>query len=105
MTTRIDGLNPLSTSRTLHGQGAAGIDGASGDRHSGPEAASGRQDNVTLSYRGRVVAEAAQAVMAARDVRTERVAAVKAAIADGTYRSDSRAIAARLLASGSFDVE
>lgn len=97
---RIDGLNPLATSRTLQGQGANGIDGAR-DRNgaNGAEAANG-QDHVSLSNRGRVVAEAARAVSQAPDVRADKIAALKAAIADGTYGSDSRYIAERLLATG-----
>ncbi|MGE5596184.1 MAG: flagellar biosynthesis anti-sigma factor FlgM [Hyphomicrobiales bacterium] len=100
---RIDGLNPLATSRTLSGQGANGVEG-SRDRD-GSQAADGVSsglDNVNLSRRGRIVAEAARAVHQAPDVRADRVAALKAAIADGTYSSDSREIAARLLATGTF---
>jgi negative regulator of flagellin synthesis FlgM len=59
----------------------------------------GRYDDVTLSNRGRVVALAARAVAASPDVRAEKVAALKAAIADGNYGSDARAIARRLLPS------
>lgn len=103
--TRIEGLNPLGTSRTLQGQGAGHVDGNGHDHEGGPESASGRQDLVSLSSRGRVVAEAARAVALARDVRSEKVAALRAAILDGTYRSDSREIAARLLSSGSFGQE
>jgi flagellar biosynthesis anti-sigma factor FlgM len=47
-----------------------------------------------------VVAEAARAVSQSRDVRSEKVAALKAAIANGTYRSNAREIAERLVANG-----
>jgi flagellar biosynthesis anti-sigma factor FlgM len=99
--TRIDGLGSLATSRTMQGNAAQGIDGGEG----GPgasEKANGRQDNISVSGRSRMVANAARAVHDAPDVRAERVAALKASIADGTYASDSRAIAERLLRSGSF---
>jgi flagellar biosynthesis anti-sigma factor FlgM len=46
------------------------------------------------------MAEAARAVSESRDVRAEKVAALKAAIANGTYSSNAREIAARLLADG-----
>jgi negative regulator of flagellin synthesis FlgM len=102
--TRIDGLNPLITSRTMQGQGANGVDGArDGHGSDGAEGVNGRQDNVSLSNRGRVVAEAARAVANSSEVRAERVAALKAAIADGTYTSDARQIATRLIATGTFE--
>ncbi len=99
--TRIDGLNPLGTSRTLPGQGAPGVEGPS-DRKGAAERAEGRQDLVSLSSRGRIVALAAHAVAQTREVRAERVAALRAAIADGSYRSDAREIAERLLTGGGF---
>jgi negative regulator of flagellin synthesis FlgM len=103
--TRIEGLNPLGTSRTMQGQAPPGVDGPAGDRNGGAERAEGRQDLVSLSSRGRIVAEAASAVALARDVRAEKVAALKAAIADGSYRSDAREIAERLLTGGGFFAE
>ena len=102
--TRIDGLNPLSTSRTMSGQSAQNVDGAEGDG-SKANAASGRQDVLAVSDRGRVVAVAAQAVGQSPDVRAAKVAALKAAIADGTYVSNARDIAERLLASGGLRIE
>jgi negative regulator of flagellin synthesis FlgM len=98
--TRIDGLNPLSTSRTLNGSPTPGIDAGDNDRADGAGKAGGRQDVIALSHRGRIVAEAAAAVAGARDVRTEKVLALKAAIADGSYTSNARDIAERLYASG-----
>ncbi|WBL35002.1 flagellar biosynthesis anti-sigma factor FlgM [Tepidiforma flava] len=62
--------------------------------------ARGSHDVLSLSPRVRVIAEAARAVSEARDVRAEKVAALKAAIANGTYTSNARDIAARLLANG-----
>lgn len=95
--TRIDGLNPLATSRTGAGAPSQGVDGAGYDAQAA-ERADGKHDNVSLSNRGRVVAVAAHAVAQAPEVRAERVAALKAAIADGSYGSDARAIAQRLFA-------
>ncbi len=101
--TRIDGLNPLSTSRTMGGQASTGVDPSDGDKSTGA-AAGGRQDVLAVSDRGRVVATAARAVHESHDVRSEKVAMLKAAIADGTYKSNAREIAERLLANGGFGI-
>ncbi|MEO8538506.1 MAG: flagellar biosynthesis anti-sigma factor FlgM [bacterium] len=98
---RIDGLNLSGTS--LNPTGATG--GASSAAGSSPEAdaaikARGRQDVINLSNRGRIVAEAARAVSSSSDVRAEKVAALKAAIANGNYQSNAREIAERLIANG-----
>ncbi len=97
---RIDGLN-LSGASMNPASAAGGASGAPGS----PEAeaalkARGRQDVLNLSNRGRIVAEAARAVADSRDVRAEKVAALKAAIANGSYSSNAREIAERLVANG-----
>ncbi len=97
---RIDGLNLGGTH--LNPAGAAGSAGHAGQA-GGADAAPGSRaarDVLSLSPRGRIVAEAARAVAESRDVRAEKVAALKAAIANGTYSSNAREIAARLLANG-----
>ncbi|MBI5948342.1 MAG: flagellar biosynthesis anti-sigma factor FlgM [Chloroflexi bacterium] len=99
---RIDGLNPLSTSRTRENRETGAVDGGAGHRSQSAEKAASGLDQVSLSGRGRGVARAAAAVLAAPDVREARVAALKAAIAGGTYNPDPADVAARLLASGSF---
>jgi flagellar biosynthesis anti-sigma factor FlgM len=97
---RIDGLNLGGTHlNPAGGPGAAGQAAQSGSAQ-GANGARAAQDVLTLSPRGRIVAEAARAVAEARDVRAEKVAALKAAIASGTYSSNAREIAARLLADG-----
>ena len=65
-----------------------------------PQNARGRQDVINLSHRGRIVAEAARAVHTSSDVREAKVAALKAAIANGSYSSNAREIAERLVANG-----
>jgi negative regulator of flagellin synthesis FlgM len=97
---RIDGLN--LSGANLNPASATGVSGAGHDSAATEAAlkARGRQDAISLSNRGRLVAEAAQAVAASRDVRAERVAALKAAIANGTYSSNAREIAERLYANG-----
>ena len=96
---RIDGLN-LSGANLIPASAAAA--GGSHDPAAAEAAlkARGRQDAVSLSNRGRLVAEAAQAVAASRDVRAEKVATLKAAIANGNYSSNAREIAERLFANG-----
>ncbi|MGE3076049.1 MAG: flagellar biosynthesis anti-sigma factor FlgM [Dehalococcoidia bacterium] len=96
---RIDGLN--LSGANLNPAHAAGA-GSSQDAAAAEAAlkARGRQDAVSLSNRGRLVAEAAHAVATSRDVRAEKVAALKAAIANGTYSSNAREIAERLFANG-----
>lgn len=97
--TRIDGLNPLATSRTTAGMASPGIE--SDERTAaGSTGPAGRQDVLSVSNRGRLMAVAATAVGQSRDVRSEHVATLKAAIADGSYRSNARDIASRLLADG-----
>lgn len=97
---RIDGLN--LTGASMNPASAAGAAGAAGSpaEQEAAARARGRQDVLNLSDRGRVVAEAASAVANSRDVRAEKVAALKAAIANGTYSSNAREIAARLIANG-----
>jgi flagellar biosynthesis anti-sigma factor FlgM len=55
---------------------------------------------LALSDRGRVVGVAALAVAQSPDTRAAKVAALTASIADGTYTSNARAIAERLMATG-----
>lgn len=96
---RIDGINPLATSRTQSGSAAAGA-GSVGTGHGPDGSGEGRHDALSVSERGRLVARAALAVQSAASVRQERVAALKAAIAAGTYHVDAEAIARRLIANG-----
>lgn len=95
----IESHNPLATSRL--GQGLPVGDSARAGRTTAEEAAAtGHADLATISNRGRFVASAIQAVVDAPDVRADRVAELQAAIADGTYHSNARAIATRLAAGG-----
>lgn len=96
---RIDGLN--LSGANLNAAGAAGaVSAGSSAESEAAQKARGRQDVLALSNRGRFVAEAAHAVASSREVRAEKVAALKAAIANGTYSSNAREIAERLIANG-----
>jgi negative regulator of flagellin synthesis FlgM len=63
---------------------------------SGP-AAPRSPDAVSISDSARSLAAAHRAVADAPDVREDRVSALKAAIADGTYTVNSRNLASKLL--------
>ncbi len=102
--TRIDGLNPLTTSRTNQGQSSQGIAGGT-DRDGDVGHVAGPQDNITLSSRSRIVAEVAAHVASAPDVRAAKVAELRAAIAGGTYSVNAAEISARLFATGTFGAE
>ncbi len=97
---RIDGLNLTGASLTPASAAGATLGTGSTAEQEAAARARGRQDVLNLSDRGRVVAEAAAAVANSRDVRAEKVATLKAAIANGTYSSNAREIAERLLANG-----
>jgi negative regulator of flagellin synthesis FlgM len=99
---RIDGQPPILTGRAAEGRALtpAGDDAI---RDGGSERPGGRQDHVSLSDRARLVSLAARAVDHSSDVRAEKVAALKAAIANGSYQADATGVANRLLRGGSFD--
>lgn len=97
---RIDGMNSLGTSRTQAGAAAGAADASRASRSAaGADPLAGPQDKISLSGRSRVVAEATAAVNSARDVRSEKVAALKASIANGTYSADPMQLATRMLSS------
>lgn len=96
---RIDGLNLSGASLNPAAAAGTSATGSSAESEAAVKAR-GRQDVLNLSNRGRIVAEAARAVSQSSDVRAERVAALKAAIANGTYSSNAREIAQRLIANG-----
>lgn len=59
-----------------------------------------RTDEVSLSASAQTFARVMESVQAQPDVRAERVAAVRARIADGTYGIDAHLIAQRLTERG-----
>lgn len=97
---RIDGMNTLGTSRTQAGSATGAADAAKSSKSpSSSEILPGPQDKVSVSGRSRVMAEATAAVNNARDVRAEKVAALKASIANGSYSADPMQLATRMLSS------
>lgn len=94
----IDSNHPLSTSRL--GQGLPASEVQRGAQRSDAPAETSQRDLASISSRGRFVATAMRSVQDAPDVRADRVAELKAAIADGAYHSNPNSIAERLLAGG-----
>lgn len=94
----IDANHPLSTSRL--GQGLPPSEVQRGSQRSESTGEAGSQDLAAISSRGRFVATAMRAVQEASDTRADRIAELRAAIADGSYHSNARAIAERLFAGG-----
>jgi negative regulator of flagellin synthesis FlgM len=69
-----------------------------GNSPSAPPSAAVRQsDSIELSDAARSLASARNTVIDAPEVRAERVAEIKAALVDGTYSVDSRALARSLI--------
>jgi negative regulator of flagellin synthesis FlgM len=60
----------------------------------------GRADSTGITDRARELAGALQAVGESEEVRAERVAALKAQIANGTYNPDPREVARKLVERG-----
>ncbi len=86
---------PYGQSRV--GRGEAGeTAGAARGGKTDAGAASGA-DRVTLSGDAKLVSQAAREANEAPEVRTEKVAALKAQVAAGTYQPDSKKIAEKLL--------
>ena len=62
-----------------------------------PSAAVRQSDSVEISDAARSLATSRKAVADAPEIRADRVAELKAAVADGTYSVDSRALARSLI--------
>jgi negative regulator of flagellin synthesis FlgM len=101
--TRIDGLNTGAAGRAMQGAALGAADPSQSQGAKGTENANGRQDNVVVSNRARLMSVASRAVQGSSDVRAAKVAALKAAIANGSYSIDHQGIAERLLQGGSFE--
>lgn len=97
----IDSNNPLSTSRL--GQGLPPSEVQRGSQRNEAAGEAGQRDLAAISPRGRFVATAMRSVQDSPEVRADRVAELRAAIADGNYHSNARSIAERLVAGGSFE--
>jgi negative regulator of flagellin synthesis FlgM len=101
---RIDGSNPLATSRLGQGLAPQQVNGERTAEADATGVASGR-DLANISSRGRFVADTVRAAQDSPDVRADKVAALKAAITNGNYHSNARDIAVRLMAGGTIGQE
>jgi len=91
-------VSPLGGQERLRAAAAAAALRASAAGSVTPGPGVARQpDGVSISDTARSLAAARKAVADAPDVREDRVSALKAAIADGTYTVDSRNLASKLL--------
>ena len=81
--------------------GSAAIYGSPKGREQVDGAAkAGRTDSAGITGEARELGRALQAVEAVDDVRAERVAALRAQIANGSYNPDPREVAKKLLERG-----
>ena len=101
---RIDGSNPLATSRLGQGLAPQQVNGERSAEVEASGVASGR-DLANISTRGRFVADTVRAAQDSPDVRADKVAALKASIANGNYHSNARDIALRLMSGGTLGQE
>jgi negative regulator of flagellin synthesis FlgM len=62
-----------------------------------PGAIARQPDTVSISDAARSIAAAHKTAASSADVREDRIAALKAAIADGTYAVDSKSLARKLV--------
>ncbi|HLZ28264.1 MAG TPA: flagellar biosynthesis anti-sigma factor FlgM [Chloroflexota bacterium] len=93
-------ISPLGGQERLRAAAAAAaLRANSASRVPSGPGAPRQPDAVSISDPARSLAAAHQAVVGAPDVREDRVSALKAAIADGTYTVDSRNLARKLLSS------
>lgn len=88
----ISQVNPLRASMAI-----AALRNTSAATAAAPSAASRKADSVSLSDGARALASATKTVSDASDVRTDRVASIKASIANGTYQVDSKNLARKIL--------
>ena len=65
-----------------------------------PQAVTRQPDSISLSDTARTMSTARTSVAEAADVREERIAALKAAIANGSYSVDSHSLAQDMLTAG-----
>lgn len=88
----ISQVNPLRHTLAL-----AALRNTSAATTAAPASVGRQADSVSLSDSARALSAATKSVADADDVRSDRVATLKAAIANGTYQVDSRTLARKML--------
>jgi len=98
MDIKILGLNQTYGQDRL-GRSDAGEAAGTGGKTAGTDAAqsSSGTDRVTLSDNAKLVSQAAREAQDASDIRTDKVASLKAQVDAGTYQPNSTKIAEKLL--------
>lgn len=89
-------INQLNAQERLRATMAVAALRSNTIRTAAPSALTRQPDAVSISDSARSMAAAMKTVDSAADVREDRVAAIKAALAGGTYSIDSRALATKL---------
>src|ERR1700730_7090645 len=93
-------ISPLGGQEPLRAATVAAAQrGKAATSPAGPAEPARQADAVSISEEARSLSAAHKAVADAPDVREDRVSALKAAIADGTYTINSRNLASKLLKS------
>ena len=91
-------ISPLNGQEKLRAAWAAAAIRANAASTPPPSSSAPRQaDIVSISEAARSLANARNVVKAAPDIREDRVAELKAAVANGTYTVDSRQLARSLI--------
>lgn len=98
----IQPIRPNEASRVYQRQVSAGEPATEAARGDGGRSGRGgrRADRVTISDQAQMLSRVLDAVRSIPDVREERVAAIRAQLADGSYDADAVAIAERLIDEG-----
>lgn len=85
----------LGSVRDVYAQGR--LDNVGERQHAGAPHAGAQGDSISVSKDAMLLSEAHRAAQTAPDVRADKVEALRMQVADGTYKVDSRLIAANLL--------
>ncbi len=96
---KVTGTGPNSTGR-VGGAGGAAPTSETGEKRKSGRASDARNDsaeNVTISTRAKDSARAKSIAKDAPDVNEEKVARLKAAVQNGSYKVDAEAVASKLV--------
>ncbi len=97
MALEINGLNsnPSNTSKAKSGQGVAAPKGKQADNAPTTEAKA--TDTVKISAEAKLLSQVSDQLGADTPVNREKVEALKAAIADGSYQVDAQSVAKKMM--------
>lgn len=101
MAMEINGLNSNQANASKAKPGQKVGAGDSGVKNSAPAADSGRGETVKISAEAQALSRVSQQMETDAPVNQEKVDALRAAIADGSYKVDAQSIARKMLESDS----